>query len=1563
MNTNLYRLVFNKRLGMYVPTHEGAKSRSKGGGTGGGSSASSRPSSLGTLLAAGMGLGIWMGTAQAQLPVACGGGPCGSNPNPTAFVTSGAAGYAVSGNQAVVTQTTNKAILNWQSFDIGAGNTLTYRYQDGSGSLPANASFSSLNRIWQANPSEIAGRIQVQPGQNAQITLINQNGILFKDGAQVSVGSLTASTLDITDAAYLAGVHANANAGGQAAFAAGASAPGGLVVVESGAELKTERGGRVMLLAENVENHGLIETPEGQTILAAGAKVYLAVSDDPGLRGFLVEVDSPASGGTALNTGTVIADRGNISMTGLTVNQAGRLTATTSVNLNGSIRLMARDSVAPQMKGSDPGVTVPVAQRTGQLTIATGSLTEVLPLAADATTLTDEQSFARSRIEGVGRVIHVQGDSLIRSQGGEINLEARTGAAFQTTGTPKAADTRIQVDAGAIVDVSGLLAVPVAVERNYIQVELRGDQLKDSPLQRNTFLYKSKVWVDVEQGTPLANVQANIAKLERTVAEKSATGGDITLKSEGDLVLQAGATLDVSGGSLAYQAGYGKTTQLSLNGQVVDIGTADPEQIYDGFADQYSVADPKWGVTRTWDMTQARYIPAYTAGRSAGQVSLTAHNMVVDATLLGGSIQGTYQRQSAPAGGKLALALLAESGMPMSAAPDLSFVSTRLQAAQTGLMDALPQDMTLSTEFLSQGGFNRLSVATQGAILLPDSVTLDAGPRGDVQLTGRRLDIDGDIITPGGSISLTSRTGLTLESLDAADYGIRIGSGARLDVSGQWVNDLPDSGPLAGSGPVNISGGSITLTSHGDLDLASGSLLDASGGAWWKSNGKLVYGAAGSIRLATGGFGQLNASDPMTRTLHLGGELRAYGLEKGGTLVLETSSLYLGNTPSGQAGELALDEAFFNAGGFRAFELTGVDGVRVEDGFLLSPTPLAAELRGDARLYASGTPMAGLTTRVERDADRRSPTRVSLTAESLYRGDVQVGEGALIRVDPEGEIAITAGRQLTVMGTLEAPAGQISLNQTALLNEEKDLANFEAGRAIFLGADSRLLAQGHYRAVPNDQGLRKGEVLDGGSVDINAAKGYLITQAGSLIDVSGTQTTLDLVARNGLTATQVASNGGRINLAAREGMLLEGDLAGKAGGGQARGGSLNLNLDRQGPNWFFLNTAHPLYAALNSQRVITLQSSPTTLTAGLAPGDALDPLTLNGQARLAVEQVQAGGFADLSLESENRIAFAGTLDLDLDGHLSLLAANLSASASPQVTLSAASVLMGNPDPARQEESWRNDAIGGTGTLAVNADLIELVGHSNLQGFGQTTLASTGDIRLRGVVYDADPGPQLSEVDYVYRGALATGGDLNLVARQIYPASMAGFALEVHNNPSGRITVAATGTEGPVLSAGGSLSLSAPFIEQGGVLKAPFGAITLKSETITRTTQEFGINGLPTGQTPTVTTRTATAEGEVRLTDGSLTSVSGKARSFPWAQPSCPGPTGFTTSVCSRNSWPRHRKNRSPWMATGSIWLPAPVSTCPAEAIYTPMSSSVAQAAPGTICCRKTTKACMPYFPA
>src|SRR5262249_40813886 len=120
--------------------------------------------------------------------------------------------------------------------------------------------------------------------------------------------------------------------------------PSGAIRVEAGAKI-TSNQGQVLLFAPSVDNEGLIQTPGGQTILGSGKQIYLEVAEptNPDLRGLLIEV---GNGGTVTNgsSGQIIATEGNVTLAGLAVNQLGRVSATTTVRSNGSIRLQARDA-------------------------------------------------------------------------------------------------------------------------------------------------------------------------------------------------------------------------------------------------------------------------------------------------------------------------------------------------------------------------------------------------------------------------------------------------------------------------------------------------------------------------------------------------------------------------------------------------------------------------------------------------------------------------------------------------------------------------------------------------------------------------------------------------------------------------------------------------------------------------------------------------------------------------------------------------------------------------------------------------------------------------------------------------------------------------------------------------------------------------------------------------------------------------------------------------------------------------------------------------------------------
>jgi filamentous haemagglutinin family N-terminal domain len=234
--------------------------------------------------------------------------------NPTGgTVTDGAAAITTNGSTMTINQTTNKAIINWQSFSIAAGEKVQF--------IQPGASSVALNRVIGNSASNIYGTLTA----NGKVFLINPNGVLFAPGAQVNVGGLVASTLNISDSDFLSGNYVFSGTGGS--------------VVNQGIITAADH---VVLLGPQVKNEGAVTARV--TALAAGSKVGLDFNGDKLLN---VTVDTGALGGSAVNTGSLIADGGLVIMSAGTkdallntvVNNSGVIRAQSVNNVNGVIRL------------------------------------------------------------------------------------------------------------------------------------------------------------------------------------------------------------------------------------------------------------------------------------------------------------------------------------------------------------------------------------------------------------------------------------------------------------------------------------------------------------------------------------------------------------------------------------------------------------------------------------------------------------------------------------------------------------------------------------------------------------------------------------------------------------------------------------------------------------------------------------------------------------------------------------------------------------------------------------------------------------------------------------------------------------------------------------------------------------------------------------------------------------------------------------------------------------------------------------------------------------------------
>src|SRR5262245_4601367 len=329
--------------------------------------------------------------------------------NPTGpTVTSGSASFQQSGSVLSITNSPN-AIINWRSFSIDRGELTRFIQQSPSSAV--------LNRVTGVNPSTILGTLQ----SNGRVFLINPNGIVFGAGSQVNVAGLVASSLNISDADFISGrlrFYATQGAGN---------------VVNQG-EIRAASGGQVVLIAPNVENSGVIHTPKGEVILAAGRTAELVDTANPDLRVQIVAPDNQA-----VNIGQIVAEAGRVSIYGTAIRNSGTISANSVVRgENGEILLKAKRDVTLE-KESVITASGPTA---GRITIqAEGGSAQIAGrVEANATTPPLQGGVAQGAGEIGGTItIRAQRDVTVDAQaivtangpggGGTVTIQAASGTA------------------------------------------------------------------------------------------------------------------------------------------------------------------------------------------------------------------------------------------------------------------------------------------------------------------------------------------------------------------------------------------------------------------------------------------------------------------------------------------------------------------------------------------------------------------------------------------------------------------------------------------------------------------------------------------------------------------------------------------------------------------------------------------------------------------------------------------------------------------------------------------------------------------------------------------------------------------------------------------------------------------------------------------------------------------------------------------------------------------------------------------------------------------------------
>jgi len=192
-------------------------------------------------------------------------------------------------NSTIVNQSSQKAIIHWHSFNIGAQESTHFQQPTGG---------VALNRI---NPNQGASQIYGQLTATGQIILMNPAGLYFGPNAYVNVGSLIATTGQISDANFLSGNNYQFTNMGT-----------GSIINEG--QIIAATHGLVAVVAPHVVNKGVIQANLGQVVLASGNAVTMNF-DGNNLIHFAVDEKTNAPNRGVTNKGSLIADGGKVLVT------------------------------------------------------------------------------------------------------------------------------------------------------------------------------------------------------------------------------------------------------------------------------------------------------------------------------------------------------------------------------------------------------------------------------------------------------------------------------------------------------------------------------------------------------------------------------------------------------------------------------------------------------------------------------------------------------------------------------------------------------------------------------------------------------------------------------------------------------------------------------------------------------------------------------------------------------------------------------------------------------------------------------------------------------------------------------------------------------------------------------------------------------------------------------------------------------------------------------------------------------------------------------------------------
>ncbi len=1362
-------------------------------------------------------------------------------------------GQVVSGNITInapqngslnVVQTTNKGVIDWQTFNVGSGEKVNF--------LQPGATSSTLNRVVGNDASTIFGQINA----NGQVFLLNQNGILFAPGSQVNVGGLIASTLQLSDADYLAGRYTLTGGTG-----AGSIGNQGVI-----------KAGFAVLAAPQVDNLGIIIADGGTAALAAGDRVTL---DLLGSDVVSVSVDAPTAAALVHSGGILQADGGKVLITAkaagalldTVVNVDGLVQARSIGTRNGTIVLDGGSSGVVNVAGRLDASGAAAAGQTGGTVKMLGEYvglygTGSVDVSGDAGGGVvriggdwhgaggDGDSNATQVYAGAGTSIDA--DAITRGNGGNIVLwsndqtriagaiSARGGALSGDGGAIETSSHKIlqadaAVSAGAahgkggswLLDPDDITISTGSTSGGYIETGTPTDK------------FWSTATTATLNNTTLSNSLASGTNVTVLTSSGSSTAGTITVSAaittpniaSGTGVLNLDAQSDIvftSGGSIAVSnAGTGLT--VNLNAGTTASGTNPGTN-----ASTISMAAGSFINTGTGDFSAtakgAVVLGALTVG---GNATISAAG---DVTQLGAMVIQGLASVTTSAGN----ITLTDAGNDLAAFgatdTDAAGGASHGNVTLTTVGPVILTDVNGGTGVALDGNLtiNAGGSLTQssGTSLLVGGTTSATTSAGNISLTnaGNNLDVFTATDTDGaggaahGNVSVTTTGALVLGGVNGGtglaldgDLAINVGgtltqsTGASLRFGG--ATSAGTSLLVGGAMSVTTSGGNITLDNAGN-SIAAFAATDTGAG-----HGNVSLTTTGALALGgvNGGAGTPLGGD---LAIHAGGTVS----QAGGTALLVGGSTTIATT----AGNVTLTNSGNNLHAFGATDTDATFG-NGNVAFVTSGSTVLNDVNGGAGVGLAG----GLAVTAGGNVTQASATHLLVlgeTAVSTTAGNIAVGStgsnlGTFRATDTDvsvgmGNVTVTTGGAL-VLGNVVATAltvdtfGAVSQVGGATLQVSgATTVNAGAGDIVLDGNNTMTSFGGSTMGnvtVNNAQALALNDLSVGDSVALTGTA-TITTTAGDLFQGSTFGVTVQ-------GPTVLDAQAGSVLLTSTHNDFV--------GGVSATGHSIGLT-DANDLNVTALTLVAPSGNVALKAVTGALSLNMASTDFNLGTGDLL--LSSGGAGGITTGVLTAH---DITLESVGGVTIAHNLTATHD--LTITNDN---TASP-ITQSAGTIV----------------SVGGATTVTAGSGAVRLVGDGNNVFTGQV-LASGGAIDVRALSgLDANVTATSTVTLDAGTGALrfqaSTGGDLTANGSSVVIGATAIPGTLSVTTTGGAITQtgALTVDGATVLNAnGGNIALTTATNDFAGEVTASGAAIGLtdKNALVVHGTATGDANYLATG---------------------------------------------------------------------------------------------------------------------